>query len=234
MFLRKGSYAVAGLYSALSGSFRPYTILPELTYPAALPKLPYDVAAGVPPVISPRQLGLHYSKHHNAYVQKLNSIGAGLEGKTMEDIMKEAASSPDKKVLFNQAAQHFNHTFYWKVLCPHGASTKMSSALETAITQTFGSVDKFKEAFQTAATNNFGSGWTWLCYVPECKKLTIESTGNAQCPVTQGLIPLLTVDVWEHAYYVDFENRRPDYLQEYWKIVNWDVVSAQYERAVKG
>ncbi|EPY36804.1 superoxide dismutase, Fe-Mn family [Angomonas deanei] len=208
-----------------------YSSLPDLKYPAELPKLPFEWKEGVAPVFSARQLELHYTKHHKAYVDKLNTLGKGLEGKTIESILVELNGKPDQKVAFNQAAQHFNHTFYWHCLTPNGKA--MPKTLEEAITKDFGSVEKFKEAFQTSGANNFGSGWTWLCVDPKSGKLVLHNTSNAGCPLTEGLRPIFTADVWEHAYYKDFENRRPDYLKELWKVVNWEYVAQQLTNAKK-
>ncbi|EPY35980.1 superoxide dismutase, Fe-Mn family [Strigomonas culicis] len=133
--------------------------------------------------------------------------------------------------MFNQAAQHFNHSFYWNCICPGGKA--IPKELESAIAKAFGSVEKFKEAFQAAGANNFGSGWTWLCIDPKTNALVIDNTSNAGCPLTANLRPILTVDVWEHAYYKDFENRRPDYLNDFWKIVNWEYVAQQYAHVSK-
>lgn len=209
-----------------------YTAMPHLKYPAELPKLAFDFKEGVKPVLSPRQIELHYTKHHKSYVDKLNTIGKGQEGKTIEDIVLATHNNVEQKVMFNQAAQHFNHSFYWNCLAPGG--TQMPQKLQDAVAKDFGSVDKFKEAFQAAGANNFGSGWTWLCVNPKSgNKLVIDNTSNAGCPITSGLRPILTIDVWEHAYYKDFENRRPDYLKDIWQIVNWEFVNAAYEAATK-
>ncbi|CCW68517.1 unnamed protein product, partial [Phytomonas sp. Hart1] len=207
-----------------------FTILPALTYPAELPTLSFDYKKGIPPVISPRQIELHYGKHHKAYVDKLNTLGKGEEGATIEAIIRSTHGKIDKKVMYNQAAQHFNHSFLWNCLTPGG--TAMPTRLADAIAQKFGTVDAFKEEMQTAAVNNFGSGWTWLCVCAASKELVIVNTSNAECPITTNLHPIFTVDIWEHAYYKDFENRRPDYLKEQWKIVNWEYVDQAYAKAM--
>lgn len=213
-----------------------YTSLPELIKPngaaAVLPALDFNWKEGCAPVFSPRQLELHYTKHHKAYVDKLNTLaGTNYDGKTIEEIILDSANDIDKKGLFNQSAQHFNHTFFWKCITPNGKP--MPKSLETAITTQFGSVEKFKDMFAQAGVNNFGSGWTWLCVDPSgTKQLVIENTSNAGCPVTKGLRPIFTVDVWEHAYYKDFENRRPDYLKEIWGVVNWEFVASMYAQAM--
>nr|AAX77683.1 iron-containing superoxide dismutase A [Trypanosoma brucei] len=215
-----------------------YATLPNLKKPngaaAELPPLQFNWKDGCAPVLSPRQLELHYTKHHKAYVDKLNALaGATYDGKTMEDIIVALANDSEKKVLFNQAAQHFNHSFYWLCITPNGKP--MPKSLESALTAQFGSVDSFKDTFMQAGANNFGSGWTWLCVDPKNKgkPLVIDNTSNAGCPITKGLRPVFTVDVWEHAYYKDFENRRVDYLKEIWTIVDWEFVSRTYEQAMK-
>jgi len=218
-------FSLAALRSASS--------LPDLKKPAGgatLPPLPFPLEGGIPPVISPKQLSLHYTKHHKAYVDKLNELTKGkpeYDGKTIEDIAVEAGKGP----LFNQAAQHFNHTFYWRCLAPNGIA--MPAPLTEAISKAFGSVEAFKEQFHASAVGNFGSGWTWLVYCPKSKTLKLHNTGNAGLPQTEGLVPLFTMDVWEHAYYPDFENRRADYVKELWKIVNWHFVAEQFAAATK-
>mmetsp|Transcript_35346 Transcript_35346/g.76302 ORF Transcript_35346/g.76302 Transcript_35346/m.76302 type:complete len:226 (+) Transcript_35346:102-779(+) len=209
-----------------------YTALPSLTKApggATLPQLPFDWKQGCPPVFSAHQLELHYTKHHNAYVTKLNQIlGDKLEGETIEAIAVKAKADGDGP-LFNQAAQHFNHSFYFAAMKPN-APGSMPAELETALTKDFESVDAFKTAFMDKAVGNFGSGWTWLVYDTADAKLKIVNTGNAGMPEgTQR--PVLTMDVWEHAYYVDFENRRPDYSSAFFKIVDWEVVAANLARA---
>lgn len=216
---------------------RHYTFaLPALTKPkgapAALPALGFDIAAGCPPVLSPRQVELHYTRHHKAYVDKFNAVaGARFDGQTFEAIMAATVASPADKVLFNQAAQHFNHSFYWRCLAPNG--TAVPAPLDAALTGAFGSVDQFKKAFEAKGLANFGSGWTWLIYNPTTTGLEIVNTNNAACPTTDGLRPLLTIDVWEHAYYKDFENKRADYLTDIWKVVNWAFVAEQLAAATK-
>eukprot|EP00996_Jenningsia_fusiforme_P003841 NODE_4642_length_781_cov_219.221311_g4298_i0.p2 GENE.NODE_4642_length_781_cov_219.221311_g4298_i0~~NODE_4642_length_781_cov_219.221311_g4298_i0.p2 ORF type:complete len:223 (+),score=70.70 NODE_4642_length_781_cov_219.221311_g4298_i0:51-671(+) len=192
----------------------------------SLPTLPYPVEGGIPPVISAKQLDLHYNKHHNAYIVKLNGFveaDSSLKGKSLEEIIAMSAADPAKKVVFNNAAQHYNHSFYWNCLKPHGSA--MPEKLEAALIASFGSVDEFKSQFAASAVANFGSGWTWLVQTAD-KKLQIVNTSNAAVPTTDGLTPLLTADVWEHAYYVDFLNRRDSYLESFWQIVNWEFVAS--------
>lgn len=215
--------------SAVQYAMCGYATLPHLTLPAQLPSLPYDYKEGIAPLFSPRQMELHYTKHHKAYVDKLNMLAQEKEGTLIEDMMLRLHGSAKHKTVFNQAAQHFNHTFFWNCLTPNG--TKMPSRLKDAICENFGTEAAFKEAFQKSGVDNFGSGWTWLCYDPSSCKLVIRNTSNAECPVTDQLRPIFTADVWEHAYYKDFENRRPDYLKELWDIVNWEYVGEMYEKA---
>lgn len=190
----------------------------------ALPKLPYPVEAGISPVFSPKQLDLHYNKHHNAYVTKLNGFcneNPKLKSMTLEDIIQATVNDPKEKVVFNNAAQHYNHSFFWAGLIPNGSN--IPKHLEEALIKSFGSVEDFKKQFSASAVANFGSGWTWL--VKDSNGLlSIVNTGNAATPLTDGLKPLLTCDVWEHAYYVDFLNRRDSYLDSFWNIVNWKFV----------
>lgn len=213
-----------------------FVSLPDLMKPkgalATLPTLLNPVEDGFKPVITGKQLNLHYNKHHKAYVDKLNDLAKDkYDGLTIEEIVKKTAGKSEEKVLFNQAAQHFNHSFFWKCLVHNGKP--MPKPLEEAIVSTFGSVENFKKDFEAKAVGNFGSGWTWLVADPKTGKLSIENTSNAGCPVVDGKAPLFTVDVWEHAYYVDFENRRPDYMKEIWQIVNWEFVAHQFAGATK-
>lgn len=211
-----------------------FVSLPDLVKPkgglATLPTLATPVEEGFKPVITGKQLNLHYNKHHRAYVDKLNDLAKDkYDGLTIEEIVKQSAGKSEEAVLFNQAAQHFNHSFYWNCLTHNGKA--MPKALEEAITATFGTVEDFKKDFEAKAIGNFGSGWTWLVADPKTGKLSIENTGNAGCPIVDGKAPIFTVDVWEHAYYVDFENRRPAYMKEIWGIVNWEFVAKQLASA---
>jgi superoxide dismutase, Fe-Mn family len=185
-----------------------------------LPKLPYEMNA-LEPHISKETLEYHYGKHHQAYVNKLNDAvpGTEFEGKSLEDIVTSA-----KGGVFNNAAQVWNHTFYWYCLSPNGGG-EPTGALADAINSTFGSFEKFKEAFTAAAATTFGSGWAWL--VKDGDSLKIMSTSNAGNPMTDNLTPLMTCDVWEHAYYVDYRNARPKYIEAFWQLVNWDFVAEQ-------
>lgn len=183
-----------------------------------LPPLPFDTKA-LEPVISENTINFHYGKHHQAYVNNLNKLieGSELASKTLEDIILESNGG-----IFNNAAQVFNHTFYWNCLTPK-SSGKPDSELGTLIDKYFGSFEEFKEIFTQKAATLFGSGWCWLVKTTD-DDLEIVQTSNAGCPITDDMVPLLTIDVWEHAYYLDYQNARPEYLKNIWKIINWEFV----------
>lgn len=191
-----------------------------------LPQLPFEETALLP-VINEETLDYHYGKHHKAYVDKLNALvpGTAFEGKSLEEIIKTA----ELGAIFNNAAQVWNHTFYWNCLRAPREGNQPSGALLEAINQTFDSFENFLEQMGTAAVNNFGSGWTWLVKNAE-GKLEILNTSNAGNPLTQGLHPLLTIDVWEHAYYIQHRNARPAYVQSLFSLINWDFVEKNYSR----
>ncbi len=184
-----------------------------------LPELPYAKDA-LEPHISRETLEYHHGKHHNAYVTNLNKMIPDTEFETMslEEIIMNA-----KGGIFNNAAQVWNHTFYWHCLSPNGGG-EPAGKLAEAINKAFGSFSGFKEEFSQAATGRFGSGWAWLVQ-DENGELKITSTSNAETPMTEKQNALLTCDVWEHAYYIDYRNRRPDYVQAFWELVNWEFVS---------
>lgn len=184
-----------------------------------LPALPYEKNA-LEPHISAETLEYHYGKHHKTYVDNLNNLikDTEFEDKSLEEIVKSSSGG-----LFNNAAQVWNHTFYWHCLAPNGGG-EPEGELADAIKDSFGSFADFKEKFTDAAVKNFGSGWTWLVKKPD-GKLAIVSTSNAETPLTTQNKPLLTVDVWEHAYYVDYRNARPKYLENFWQLVNWSFVA---------
>ena len=197
-----------------------------------LPKLPYEQSA-LEPHISAETLGFHYGKHHNAYVVNLNKLveGTEFESQSLEAIMKATAGVADKAGIFNNAAQVWNHTFYWNSMKPAGGGTP-SGDLLSKIEADFGSLDAFVEAFKAAGATQFGSGWAWL--VLRDGKLAVEKTANAECPLTSGAVPLLTMDVWEHAYYLDYQNRRPDYIETFLtKLVNWEFAETNLEAALE-
>ena len=184
-----------------------------------LPALPYAINA-LEPHISQETLEYHYGKHHNTYVVKLNGLveGTDLAEKSLEEIVQTSTGG-----VFNNAAQVWNHTFYWHCLSPNGGG-EPTGELADAIVKAFGSFAEFKAKFTDSAINNFGSGWTWLVKT-EDSALEIVNTSNAGCPIAEEglkMTPLLTVDVWEHAYYIDYRNVRPDYMAAFWALVNWD------------
>ncbi len=191
-----------------------------------LPALPYDSAA-LEPHITAHTLSFHYAKHHQAYVTNLNNLikDTDLADKSLEDIMKASAGDAAKAGIFNNSAQVWNHTFYWHSMKPNGGG-KPTGAIAAKIDADFGSYDKFVELFKAAAATQFGSGWAWLV-VGTDGKLAVTKTGNADSPLVHGHKALLTIDVWEHAYYLDFQNRRPDYISTFLdKLVNWDFANA--------
>jgi Fe-Mn family superoxide dismutase len=189
--------------------------------PFQLPPLPYSDDA-LAPHITPKTMGFHYGKHHNAYVVNLNNLvkGTELASLTLEQVILKVAKDDTKKGVFNNAAQVWNHTFYWNSMKPKGGGAPKGK-LAKLIDASFGSLDAFKEQFKKAAAGQFGSGWAWL--VVQGDKLAITTTGNADLPLVHGQKALLTCDVWEHAYYLDFQNRRPDYLTAFCdSLVNWE------------
>ena len=187
-----------------------------------LPPLPYAKDA-LAPHISAETLDYHYGKHHQTYVTNLNKLipGTEYENMALEDIIKKASGG-----IFNNAAQVWNHTFYWNCLSPNGGG-EPRGALADAIKQAFGSFDAFKEKFSTSAATNFGSGWTWLVKSAD-GGVEIVNTSNAATPMADGKKALLTCDVWEHAYYIDYRNARPKYVEAFWSLVNWDFVSGNF------
>lgn len=186
-----------------------------------LPELPYAKDA-LAPHISAETLEYHYGKHHQAYVDNLNKLVSGTpnESKSLEELIKTTEGG-----IFNNAAQVWNHTFYWYCLKPKGGGAPTGKIGE-AIKKNFGSFDAFKEQFSEAAKTQFGSGWAWLVKKAD-GSLAIEKTSNAGNPLTSGLKPLMTCDVWEHAYYIDYRNARPKYVESFWNLVNWDFIEQQ-------
>ena len=187
-----------------------------------LPPLPYAKNA-LAPTISEETIDYHYGKHHQTYVTNLNNLvpGTEFENASLEDIIMKSSAG-----IFNNAAQVWNHTFYWNCLSPSGGG-EPTGALADAINQAFGSFADFKQKFSTSAATNFGSGWTWLVKNQD-GSVEIMNTSNAATPMTSGKQALLTVDVWEHAYYIDYRNARPKYLESIWNIINWDFVAQNY------
>ncbi|MEP0073281.1 MAG: Fe-Mn family superoxide dismutase [Marinomonas sp.] len=188
-----------------------------------LPALPYAKDA-LEPHMSVETLEFHYGKHHNTYVVKLNGLvpGSEYEGKSLEEIITSAPAGP----VFNNAAQIWNHTFFWNSLSPNGGG-EPTGALADAINAKWGSFASFQEAFNDKAVNNFGSSWTWLVKNAD-GSLDIINTSNAATPLTSDQTALLTVDLWEHAYYIDYRNVRPDYLKGFWALANWEFAAANF------
>jgi Fe-Mn family superoxide dismutase len=184
-----------------------------------LPKLPYSDEA-LAPVISKQTIEFHYGKHHQAYITNLNKliIGTEFENSSLEEIIKKASGG-----IFNNAAQVWNHTFYWNSIKPNGGGEPNGKLLDE-INKNFGSFAAFKEKFSAAAATLFGAGWAWLVKKQD-GSLEIVQESNAGNPLRNGLTPVLTIDVWEHAYYIDYQNRRPDYIAAFWGIINWEAVA---------
>ncbi len=195
-----------------------------------LPPLPYDYAA-LEPHVDAKTMQIHHDLHHGAYVNKLNAALAGhsdLQDKTIEDLLKSLASLPEaiRGAVRNNGGGHYNHTLFWTIMTP-GGSNEPGGALAAAINNTWGGFDKFKEEFAAAAANRFGSGWAWLVKNND-GSLAVVSTANQDNPVSNGQSALLGVDVWEHAYYLKNQNRRPEYVANWWNTVNWDEVAKRF------
>jgi Fe-Mn family superoxide dismutase len=189
---------------------------------------PY-LKTGLTPAISANTLNFHFNGHHKAYLNKTNDLikGTPLENKSLEDVIL-VAKTTNNAALFNNSAQLWNHSFYWDCMAPVGETGEISAELEQLIKESFGSVAEFKKKFTDSAVANFGSGWTWLVNING--KLEIQNTSNAESPVTLRVKPLLTLDVWEHAYYLDHQNRRPEYINKWWDVVNWNFVNKQLKQ----
>jgi superoxide dismutase, Fe-Mn family len=195
-----------------------------------LPPLPYEYAA-LEPHIDEQTMRIHHDKHHAAYVNNLNAALEGenaLQGKSIEALLGDLATVPEGKrmAVRNNGGGHYNHTLFWEMMAPGGAQAP-AGKLADAITKAFGSVDAFKEQFTKAGITRFGSGWAWLIRT-DGGGLAVESTPNQDSPVMEGRYPVLGCDVWEHAYYLKYQNRRPDYLAAWWNVVNWSVVGERY------
>ena len=197
-----------------------------------LPKLPYDYNA-LEPHIDEQTMRLHHDKHHQTYVDKVNAAlekAPAWANKPIEEVIEEIEKVPAeiRAAVRNHGGGHANHTFFWTVMGPN-AGGKPAGEIGKAIDRDFGSFDNFKKQFSDAALNRFGSGWAWL--VVDKGKLKIMDTMNQDSPVSQGLVPVLTIDVWEHSYYVKYQNRRADYIAAFWNVVQWDRVAARYAAA---
>jgi len=199
--------------------------------PFELGKLPYAEDA-LAPVISASTIGFHHGRHHATYVKTLNDMVAGtpLADRSLVEIILAVAGRPDQQVLFNNAGQVWNHDFYWASMAPKGGGLPKGK-LRDKIDSDLGGFDNFKKAFTTAGNTQFGSGWAWLCL--DAGKLKIVKTANAELPLAQGMTPLLTMDVWEHAYYLDFQNRRADYTAAWFdKLANWEFAAANLDKGL--
>jgi superoxide dismutase, Fe-Mn family len=200
--------------------------------PYEVPPLPYDYAA-LEPHIDEATMRVHHDKHHQAYVDKVNAALEGTEwaDKPIAEVVANLSQIPDDKrtAVRNNGGGHYNHSLFWEWLSPDGGG-EPDGALGDAIGSAFGSFGDFQEQLKNAGVNQFGSGWAWL--VHDGSSLAVLSTPNQDNPVTDGKTPLFGVDVWEHAYYLKYQNRRPDYLEAWWNVVNWDAVAQRYERAV--
>jgi Fe-Mn family superoxide dismutase len=196
-----------------------------------VPPLPYDYGA-LEPHIDEQTMHLHHDKHHQAYVDKANGALEGTEwaDKPVEEVLKNLDQLPDDKrtVVRNNAGGHANHSFFWQIMSPDGGG-EPDSALADAISSTFGSFDDFKAQVADAGVNRFGSGWAWL--VHDGSGLKVTSTANQDSPISDGQTPLLGVDVWEHAYYLKYQNKRPDYIAAWWNVVNWPEVAKRFDAA---
>ena len=197
----------------------------------SLPDLPYAYDA-LEPHFDSRTMEIHHTKHHQGYTNKVNAAleGTSLEGKDIEEVLSNISSLPADKqqAVINNGGGFANHSLFWTVLSPNGGGTP-SGDLASAIDSAFGSFDAFKEEFSNAAGTRFGSGWAWL--VVDGGELKVTSTANQDSPIMDGQTPILGLDVWEHAYYLNYQNRRPDYVAAFWNIVNWDKVAEYYDAA---
>ena len=201
-----------------------------------LPALPYDYSA-LEPYIDTQTMQLHHDKHHAAYVNNLNAAlkdHSELASLSVEHLVRRLSEVPEniRTAVRNNGGGHVNHTMFWQIMKPNGGG-EPTGELASAISQTFGSFDAFKTAFNDAGVKRFGSGWTWLV-LDRSGKLSVMSTANQDSPLTDGLHPVMGNDVWEHAYYLKYQNRRPDYLNAWWNVVNWDEIARRYASASGG
>ena len=197
----------------------------------SLPALPYAYDA-LEPYIDAKTMEIHHTKHHQAYITNVNKAIAGtaLENKSVEELISDLAAVPEniRTVVRNNGGGHANHTLFWSIMGPKAGGAP-AGELGRAIDSAFTSFDKFKEQFAAAATGRFGSGWAWLSF--DKGKIAIESSANQDSPLMEGRVPLLGLDVWEHAYYLNYQNRRPDYITAWWNVVNWDAVAKRFAAA---
>ncbi len=199
-----------------------------------LPKLPYDYAA-LEPHIDTLTMQIHHDKHHNAYVTNLNAAlkdHADLQAKTIDELLRDINNVPEaiRMAVRNNGGGHYNHTMFWEIMTPGGPAAPTGELAE-AITGAFGSVETLKEKVNEAGTKRFGSGWAWV--LVDNGKLVVTSSANQDCPLMDGQVPVLGLDVWEHAYYLHYQNRRPDYLKAWWNVVNWNEVAKRFAMAKK-
>ena len=197
-----------------------------------LPPLPYDYAA-LEPSIDEQTMRIHHDKHHGTYVNNLNAAlenQPNLQGKSIEELLRDINSVPEniRTAVRNNGGGHANHSMFWEIMAPN-AGGQPSGALAEAINSSFGGLDAFKEQFTKAATTRFGSGWAWL--LAHGGRLEITSTANQDSPLMEGRVPILGLDVWEHAYYLKYQNRRPEYINAWWNVVNWNAVAERFNRA---
>jgi superoxide dismutase, Fe-Mn family len=200
-----------------------------------LPALPYAYNA-LEPHIDAKTMEIHHTRHHQTYIDKLNAalMGTEWEEKTVEELLKNLSNIPEAKrsAVRNHGGGHYNHSLFWAILSPSGGG-KPSEALMKAIDANLGGWDAFVESFNTAAANQFGSGWAWLTVEPSTKTLKIMSLPNQDSPISTGFIPILGLDVWEHAYYLQYQNKRPDYIKAFWSLINWKEVEERFADAKK-
>ncbi len=224
----------AGAYAALSMDLPAQTTAAVPSGPFALAPLPY-AADALEPHIDAATMTIHHGKHHAAYVTNLNKAVAGrdgLAGKTVDELISDLDALPEaiRTQVRNFGGGHANHTLFWRMLSKNGGGAPKGE-ISDALARDFGSFDKFKEAFSKSASTLFGSGWAWLSLTKE-KKLIVETTPNQDSPLMKGNLPLLGIDVWEHAYYLKYQNRRPDYIAAFYNLIDWDFVQARYAKAV--
>ena len=200
-----------------------------------LPELQYDFDA-LEPYIDQKTMEIHHGKHHQTYVNKLNAAleGKDLESKSLEELLANLDAVPTdvRTAIQNNGGGHFNHTLFWEVIAPNMEQAAPTGKLADAINEAFGSLSAFEQQFSDAAAGRFGSGWAWLV-VNENGKLEVTSTQNQDNPVMEGLTPILGLDVWEHAYYLNYQNRRPDYIENFFNIINWSAVEEKFKQATK-